>query len=289
MSTISDEHVRNKDAVNNPINYKEVGKFEITKKIAINMIALLAVGLIVFGFLFTAIYTLITGNTTISGDFSPESILVATFLFIFTVIFHELIHGLFISIYGGTPRYGWEIAHKILPYFYATTDTRFQRNQFAVISISPLFVISLVCIILMVAFPVFAQWMLIPLILNSTGAVCDLWMTIISLRYPKNVLVQDNIIDLTFYGMQSDNTTNISINSLTWNFLKGSTIAFTVIIILNLIFQFYIFFNTGKTALHISFVQLLPVCGFIGLVYSIIKSTRSKKFLDLHKVLKMKG
>lgn len=276
MSNGFDRHLRNKDAVNNLINYKEVGKFEVTKEIAINMTALLAVGLIVFGLLFTAFYTLITGKTTISGDLSPESSIIAMFLFIFTVIFHEFIHGLFISIYGGTPRYGWGIAHKILPYLYATTNTRFLRNQFVVISLSPLVVISLASMILMVAFPVFAQWMLIPLIINSAGAVGDLWMAIISLRYPKNVLVEDNIIDLTFYGMQSDNPTNISINNLTWNFLKGSTMAFTAIILLNIIFQFYIFFKTGKMALHFSFVQLLPVCGFIGLFYSIIKSTRTK-------------
>lgn len=57
MSNGFDGHLRNKDAVNNLINNKEVGKFEVTKEIAINMTALLAVGLIVFGLLFTAFYT----------------------------------------------------------------------------------------------------------------------------------------------------------------------------------------------------------------------------------------
>jgi len=276
MSDKFDKHSRNDYFAINPINFKEVGKFEITKEIAISITALLVVALFVFGFLFTALYALFTGKTSISGDFSMEVGLIAAFIFIFTMIFHELIHGFFIAIYGGTPRYGMGIAHRILPYFYATTDMRFRRNQFIIISLSPLFVITLASIILMVAFPVFAQWMLIPLIINSAGAVGDLWMSLISLRYPKNVLVEDNIIGLTFYGEETDNPINISINSLAWNFFKGSGIAFIAIFLLNLIFQIYMFFSTGKMALHFSFAQLFPVCGFIGLVYSIVKSTKTR-------------
>lgn len=276
MSDQMDKHSRKEYLITNPINLTEVGKFEITKETAIYITALLAVALFAFGFLFTALYAFFTGKTSLSGDFSIESGLIAGFIFIFTIIFHESIHGFFIGVYGGTPRYGMGTVHKILPYLYTTTDTRFRRNQFIIISLSPLLVITLACIILMAAFPVFAQWMLIPLIINSAGAVADLWMSLVSLRYPKNVLVEDNTIGLTFYGEENDGPINISINSLVRNFVIGSTITFIVIFLLNLIYQMSIYFSTGKMEMHLSFVQLLPICGLIGLVYSIVKSTKTK-------------
>ncbi|MBC2702462.1 MAG: DUF3267 domain-containing protein [ANME-2 cluster archaeon] len=74
-------------------------------------------------------------------------------------------------------------------YFYATTKTIFTRNQFIVIAIAPLVVISLVVIGIMAAFQSIAHWMIIPFVINGSGAIGDLWVTRNILRYPKHVLL----------------------------------------------------------------------------------------------------
>ena len=113
-------------------------------------------------------------------------------------------------LYGGKPRYGAGIAHYILPYLYTTTKTRFLRNQFIAIAIAPLVVISLVGICLMAALPSIAHWIFIPLVLNASGAVGDLWVIRNVLRYPKHVLLEDRKTGLIIYGKETDKTLNIT-------------------------------------------------------------------------------
>jgi hypothetical protein len=130
------------------------------------------------------------------------------------------------SKYGGKPRYGAGIAYFILPYLYTTTKTVFLRNQFIVISIAPLVVISLVGIGLMAAFPSIAHWIFIPFVLNASGAVGDLWVTRNVLRYPKHVLLEDRKTGLIIYGKETDKPMNISTTGFGTRFFKVFILCF---------------------------------------------------------------
>ena len=197
---------------------KEIGKLEMTKEVVYTLNGMGLLALFAFGFFFTSLYTLFTGN--IGFNYTSGSILISVALVIGTFVLHELIHGAFMSKYGGKPRYGAGIAHYILPYFYATTKTIFTRNQFIVIAIAPLVVISLVAIGIMAAFPSIAHWMVIPFVLNGSGAVGDMWVIRNVLRCPKHVLLEDQKSGLIIYGKETDKPMNISTTGFGSEFSK---------------------------------------------------------------------
>jgi hypothetical protein len=130
------------------------------------------------------------------------------------------------SKYGGKPSYGAGIAYFILPYFYATSKTVFPRNQYIVIAIAPLVVISLVVIGIMAAFPSIAHWMFIPFIMNASGAVGDMWVTRNVLRYPKHVILEDRKTGLIIYGKETDKPMNISTTGFVSRFSKVFILCF---------------------------------------------------------------
>lgn len=109
----------------------------------------------------SALYQATTGLTP-SYDFAPVGVgwwtepldvLVILLLLATGIIFpHEWLHGAAIRYYGGEPRYGVGVSHFILPYAYATTDHRFTRDQFLVVLLTPLVVVTLVGVPLMIAF-----------------------------------------------------------------------------------------------------------------------------------------
>ncbi|RCV62922.1 putative zincin peptidase [Methanophagales archaeon] len=212
---------------------KELGKLEMTKEVVVTLMGMGTLALFAFGFFFAALYTLFTGEVGFNFDFtSGSTILISVALIIGTFVLHELIHGLFMSIYGGKPRYGAGIAHYILPYLYTTTKTRFLRNQFIAIAIAPLVVISLVGIGLMAALPSIAHLIFIPLVLNASGAVGDLWVTRNVLRYPKHVLLEDRKTGLIIYGKETDKTMNITTAGFGTRFSKVFILCFFAVGIL---------------------------------------------------------
>jgi len=205
---------------------KELGKLEMSKEVVVTLMGMGTLALFAFGFFFSALYTLFTGEVGFNFDFTSGTIIISVALFIGTFVLHELIHGVFMSIYGGKPRYGAGIAHHILPYFYVTTKTAFLRNQFIVIAIAPLVVISLVGIGLMATLPSIAHWIFIPLVANASGAVGDLWVTRNVLRVPKHVLLEDKKTGLIIYGKETDKIMNISTAGFGTRFSKVFILCF---------------------------------------------------------------
>ncbi len=203
---------------------KELGKLEMTKEVVVTLIGMGTLALFAFGFFFTSLYTLFTGN--VGFNFTSGTILISVALFVGTMVLHELIHGAFMSKYGGKPSYGAGIAYFILPYLYATSKTVFTRNQFIEIAIAPLVVISLVVIGIIAAFPSIAHWMFIPFIMNASGAVGDMWVTRNVLRYPKHVMLEDRKTGLIIYGKETDKPMNISTTGFVSRFSKVFILCF---------------------------------------------------------------
>ncbi len=110
---------------------------------------------------------------------------------------HEWLHGVGIRQAGHTPRYGWKTAGFgwiQIPYIlFATADgAYFRRNEFLWIALLPVLVITPVGMGLMLIVPQeIMGYVAIAVVLNGGGAIGDLWMTWVTMRYPSSVLVQD--------------------------------------------------------------------------------------------------
>jgi hypothetical protein len=231
--------------------YKEIGRIELSKELAYTLYGIGVLFLFVFGYLFLSIYSQITGKSIGTGNISDASdvilgVLLFILLFIGTLILHELIHGFFVSMYGGKPRYGAGI-YSILPYLYTTTKSIFPRNKFILIYIAPFVVISIIGVAGMVVFPSIAHWILLPLVVNASGSVGDLWMTRTLLRYPGHILVEDQETRSIIYGRETDEPVTVSFAGFGSKFLKGVAISFLAIsIVLNVLPVALILMGTGS-------------------------------------------
>ena len=129
---------------------------------------------------------------------------------------HEWIHGLAIQWAGHKPRYGAkfvQIARLKLPYvLFATADgVFFRRGQFIVIALAPVVVITLAGMMLLYFLPGFLwNYVIVAVVLNGSGAIGDIWMTVMALRYSSRSLVldlEDSIRIYEFSGSDVGNST----------------------------------------------------------------------------------
>jgi hypothetical protein len=111
---------------------------------------------------------------------------------------HEIVHGLAIRWAGHKPRFGMELHKGIL---YATADRAlFPRNHFVVIALAPLVVITLAGMVLMIFVPdSIGYYVGLIVVLNAAGAIGDLWMAAVVLRYPPEALVRDEADSIRIY------------------------------------------------------------------------------------------
>ncbi len=126
------------------------------------------------------------------------NVLAVVAVLVVTYGLHEWIHGLAIRYYGHQPRYGIRLDLGVM---YATTDSAyFPRNQFVVIALAPLVVMTLVGMALMFAVSdTLAYYIGLVIVLNASGAIGDLWMSWVVLRYPPRVLVRDEADRIRIY------------------------------------------------------------------------------------------
>jgi hypothetical protein len=204
---------------------------ELTRGLAIQMLAIGTLGMLVGWTFFSGLYQFTTGNA-VTFQLAPESvgwfatpvnILIFVVLGTAILVPHEWLHGLAIRYYGGEPRYGVGVAHFVLPYAYATTDHEFTRNQFIVVLLTPLVVVTLVGVPLMLLLE--WGWLAIPLTLNAAGAVADIWMTLVVVSYPTHIRIVDHESGVRIFGRGSDRPRSLSITSLVWDALSGAAVA----------------------------------------------------------------
>ncbi|WP_276271147.1 DUF3267 domain-containing protein [Haloarcula litorea] len=204
---------------------------ELTRGVAIQMTAVGTLGMVVAWAAFSALYQGWTGQP-VGLRFAPagvgwwnEALNLAVILLLGTafVVPHEWLHGLAIRYYGGEARYGVGVAHFVLPYAYATTDHEFTRNQFVVVLLTPLVVLTLVGVPLMIACR--WGWLVVPLALNAAGSVADLWMASTMLGYPPHVRAVDHEDGVRIVGRERDRREGVSVTALVWDALSGAAVA----------------------------------------------------------------
>ena len=217
-----------------------LGDLELTRSLTIQMIAISSLGFVVAFGIFGALFQTVTGAppsfqfaSGIDWWTSALNFVVLAVLATAFAIPHELLHGLAIRYYGGEARYGVGVAHFILPYAYATTEHEFDRNQFIVVLLTPLVVMTLVGVPLMLTFG--WGWLVLPLAANAAGAVADVWMTLTLLGYPAHVRLEDRETGVRIVGREGDRPRPLSVTSAAWDALAGAAVsAFTLLLVLAL-------------------------------------------------------
>ena len=175
-----------------PIDYQEVLNWRVTGKpgrvIAVQTLAVLA--LVIFAVIFSGLAVTL-GKSPTQGKFGLGEIGAIFAGVLLALVLHELTHGLVMQTYGAKPKYGilWKG-----PMLYATSPGyAYRRNDYVVIALAPFVLIS--------ALVILGMWLLqgtlwvlllgICGIFNASGAIGDMWMTMIVLRYATPAYVID--------------------------------------------------------------------------------------------------
>jgi hypothetical protein len=247
------------------------------------------------------LYQAVTGHPA-SFQFAPDvswwtnALDVVVILLLATVFMvpHEWLHGLAIRYYGGEAKYGVGIAHFILPYAYATTDHQFTRNQFIVVLMTPLVVMTAVGVPVMLIFE--WGWLIVPLAANAAGAIADLWMTMTLLAFPADVRLEDHPDGVRILGRESDRRGALSVTAVVWDALAGAAVAavsvfimlaFGGTLVLDLLdidsltigtpdtFSFLFSFMSSPTEISMSVGPgVLGIGAAVGLLYAFVRSYR---------------
>ena len=177
-----------------PDHYQEVLSWKVTGKpmrvIVLNILGVLL--FIIFGMVFSSI-AISVGRMPSEGYFrlGLGEMGLAIAGIVLTFILHELTHGLSMQMFGARPKYGiiWKG-----PMLYATSPGYvYRRNNYVVIALAPFVFLSILAVL--------GMWLLqgtlwVVLLgicgaLNAAGAIGDMWITMIVLRYAATAYVMD--------------------------------------------------------------------------------------------------
>jgi hypothetical protein len=132
------------------------------------------------------------------GEPPLPNILLLVLVYFLMMLIHEGLHGLLIAWAGQRPRFGikW-----MLGVVYATTDGGyFQRNMFIAIALAPLVGMTLLGLVVMWFIPDgWGYWVGWMVVLNAAGAIGDIWMSVVVLRYPPATLIKDEADSIRVY------------------------------------------------------------------------------------------
>ena len=160
------------------------------RPLALLSLLLLAIGTIFFIILNIASYIQQTHSTP--GINSIKSLLlwigINVISYILILPIHELIHAAAFILLGGKPYFGAKLPYAL---YCGAKDQLFRRNQYFVVGLAPLVVITLAGIILILISPVLASYMLLAFIGNFSGAAGDIWVVRRLVRRPPSILVED--------------------------------------------------------------------------------------------------
>ncbi len=177
--------------------YREAYRWDMRDQrqtlIKVSLLGLLVIPLVYFGFARLAMW--ISSQAHLSYGFQGGQIfwtlLCITLGTVLMVILHEGTHGVLMLLFGARPQYGIDWEHGVA---YATSHGHaFTRNQFIVVALAPVLVVSglgLLPFIWPLPGPV-VTGLLTMLAFNFVGAVGDVWMTGVCLRYPASARVVD--------------------------------------------------------------------------------------------------
>lgn len=101
---------------------------------------------------------------------------------------HEALHGAAFLLWGGKPYFGAKLPYAL---YCGAKNQLFRRNQYLVVGLAPLVVITLAGIVLTFIAPVVAVFTLAVTVGNISGAAGDVWSVARMLRLPATTVVED--------------------------------------------------------------------------------------------------
>ena len=134
-----------------------------------------------------ALYGLVARQSLAAAAFSVPALVLTAIL---VIPVHEALHGAGYFAFGGRPKFGAGI-RGAMPYFYATCPgKRFAWGQMLIIGALPLVVIDIVAVAVAGYSPLVLPAGL-AFVLNTTGAVGDIWILAVMLQTPRTALFED--------------------------------------------------------------------------------------------------
>lgn len=101
---------------------------------------------------------------------------------------HELLHGVAFTFWGGKPYYGARLPFAL---YCGAKNQLFHRNQYLMVGLAPLVIITLVGIIFTLLSPGLASFTIFATVGNFSGAAGDVLGTMKLLQQPESVLIED--------------------------------------------------------------------------------------------------
>jgi len=177
-----------------PDDYQEILSWKVTGKpmrvIALNVFGVIL--FIIFGMIFSSL-AISLGKLPSDGNLKLGlgEISLAIAGIVVTFVLHELTHGLVMQMFGASPKYG--IIWKGLMFYATSPGYAYRRNNYVVIALAPFVFISTLVVLGMWILQGTAWVALLAIcgIVNASGAVGDMWITMIVLRYAAIAYVMD--------------------------------------------------------------------------------------------------
>ena len=175
-----------------PSEYEEILNWKLSdKRIRLIGVQLLVVPLfVIFGVVFSAVAVSI-GRLPSRLDFGLAEVSVALASVVATLVVHELTHGVAMRLSGARPRYG--VLWKQLMFYATSPGYAYRRNTYVQVALAPMLVLSLVAVA--------GMWLLagtfwvavvgLCAAINASGAIGDIWITMVVLRYSATAYVMD--------------------------------------------------------------------------------------------------
>src|SRR5215467_11221437 len=151
---------------------------------------LLVVGGIFFGALNIAAYLWQTHASSgqIGGWGLISWIVINILSYLVILPIHEALHATAFSFWGGKPYFGLKLPYAL---YCGAKNQLFRRNQYLVVGLAPLVVITLAGIIFTLLSPVLASYIIFATVGNVSGAAGDVWAAARLLRLPETTVVEE--------------------------------------------------------------------------------------------------
>ena len=239
----------------------ELERWAPTRDETLVWLSIMLLAFVPIGAIFAGFASLATGGG--AGEVRIELGSFVLFLVLILAIFvlHEVIHGATVLLFGQRPRFGAGLMHG-LPYLSTTADAEFARDQFVVIALAPLAVISVAGVGLMFLTPALSAWLVFPLALNALGTIGDLALVRVALRYPRSVVIQDEQTGITVRGPSSYRRRPLSAGrneAARERFVRAFSRAFPIVLLVILVLELVL-----VVALQAAGVSSFELPGFVA-------------------------
>jgi hypothetical protein len=115
-------------------------------------------------------------------------------VYVIALALHEWVHGVGMRFFGARPHYGLTVVRRVLPVAYTTAPGhRFMLSQMVIIGLAPLVTLSAAAVAVALLTPSLGYYAGVAFAGNFSGAVGDLWMVSVLVRFRRcrNVRVID--------------------------------------------------------------------------------------------------